>query len=304
MQIVEILKTTEADTKSLFGRYGSQRMTDWKEIVRLYERDAVYLAEAAQIYLRNNTEVPSLRKQRTKINQLIDDTHQRVRDLVKSEENVLSERSAICQQLGIGGKNLRNEFIERIQELPKLYSDVAKNVKNLSKAIELYAEFSGNAEVLSLLRHISSVGNTTVYQYVYGEVPLSIDEPAIKIQLSAENDVKANDNDGAVIDFGGDTDEINFGDGDAGEIDFGEFAVVDDGGAINWDADVEIVQGVTDISLEESGIVVANSGQDDRIARGEEAYTVLDSPMHRDQFFDELYEVKVVFYYFVFTRKT
>ena len=30
-QIVEILKETEADTKSIFGRYGSQRMKDWQE---------------------------------------------------------------------------------------------------------------------------------------------------------------------------------------------------------------------------------------------------------------------------------
>jgi len=29
-QIVEILKETEADTRSLFGRYGSQRMKDWQ----------------------------------------------------------------------------------------------------------------------------------------------------------------------------------------------------------------------------------------------------------------------------------
>lgn len=272
-------------------------MTDWKEIVRLYERDAVYLAEAAQIYLRNNTEVPSLRKQRTKITQLIDDTHQRVRDLVKSEENVLAERAGICQQLGIGGKNLRNEFIERIRELPKLYSDVAAKVSNLSKAIELYAEFSGNSEVLSLLRHIASVGNTTVYQYVYGEAPLTIDEPVLTIHLSAENDVKTVVDAEAVIDFGGGGDEINFGDDTTinDEIDFGDFSVVEDGGgsgSIDWGVDVEIVDGITECSLEESGIVVANnSGQDGKIARGEEAYNVLDSPVHRDQFFDELFEV-------------
>lgn len=29
-QIIEILKETEADTRSLFGRYGSQRMKDWQ----------------------------------------------------------------------------------------------------------------------------------------------------------------------------------------------------------------------------------------------------------------------------------
>lgn len=164
-------------------------MTDWKEIVRLYERDAVYLAEAAQIYLRNNVEVPSLRKQRTKITQLIEDTHQRTRDLVKSEENVLAERAAICQQLGIRGQNLKAEFVERIGELPKLYGTVGEAVQTLKKAIELYVEFSGNSEAIPLVRHIAAAGNTTVYQFVYGETPSGVDEPELTIKLSTENDV-------------------------------------------------------------------------------------------------------------------
>lgn len=42
-KIVEILKETEAATKNIFGRYSSQRMKDWQEIVSLYERDNVYL---------------------------------------------------------------------------------------------------------------------------------------------------------------------------------------------------------------------------------------------------------------------
>lgn len=67
---MEILKETEADTKNLFGRYGSQRMKDWQEILRLYERDNIYLAEAAQMLIRNvNYEVPSIKKQIQKLEQ-------------------------------------------------------------------------------------------------------------------------------------------------------------------------------------------------------------------------------------------
>uniref|UniRef100_UPI000B4D3743 CDK5 regulatory subunit-associated protein 3 n=2 Tax=Lonchura striata TaxID=40157 RepID=UPI000B4D3743 len=43
LRIVEILKGTEASTKNLFGRYSSQRMKDWQEIVSLYEKDNAYL---------------------------------------------------------------------------------------------------------------------------------------------------------------------------------------------------------------------------------------------------------------------
>lgn len=70
-KIIDILKETEADTKNLFGRYGSQRMKDWQEIVKMYERENVYLAEAAQILMRNvNFEVPGFKKQIQKLEQI------------------------------------------------------------------------------------------------------------------------------------------------------------------------------------------------------------------------------------------
>lgn len=38
-----MLRQTEADSKNIFGYYSSQRMKDWQEIVRMYEKDGVYL---------------------------------------------------------------------------------------------------------------------------------------------------------------------------------------------------------------------------------------------------------------------
>jgi hypothetical protein len=71
LKIIEILKETEANTKNIFGSYRSQRMKDWQEIVHLYEKDNVYLAEAAQMLIRNVTyEVPSLKKQIAKCEQI------------------------------------------------------------------------------------------------------------------------------------------------------------------------------------------------------------------------------------------
>lgn len=90
------------------------------------------------------------------------------------------------------------------------------------------------------------------------------------------------------IDFGATNDEIDFGD-----VNIAQVEIEDEGennAQIDW-GDIGEAGAIADISLEESGIVVADSGLDGGVARGEEAFTVLDSPLHRDQFIDEIYEV-------------
>ena len=65
------MKETEADSKGIFGRYGSQRMKDWQEVVKLYEKENVFLAEAAQMLMRNVAyEIPALKKAIAKCEQM------------------------------------------------------------------------------------------------------------------------------------------------------------------------------------------------------------------------------------------
>lgn len=196
LQIIEILKTTEADTKSVFGRYGSQRMKDWQEIVRLYERDNVYIAEAGQILVRNvNYELPSLKKQLSKFDQLVDDAQKKIHDLTASESVLMSQRAAFCQKLGIDGKDLRAEFTAKVKELPKLHADVARAVGQLQQALNLYALSSKNDECLPIIRYVLLKGNTTVYEYAHGEAPVSVVEPPIELKLSIDVTPSGGDND-------------------------------------------------------------------------------------------------------------
>ncbi len=51
-KIFELLKSAnEPETKTLFGQYTSKRMKDWTEITKLYERDNIFLAEAAHLLI-------------------------------------------------------------------------------------------------------------------------------------------------------------------------------------------------------------------------------------------------------------
>lgn len=263
--------------------YGSQRMKDWQEVIKLYERESMYLAEAAQILTRNITyEIPSLKKQITKFEQLSIESEKKILDLAKSENILKSEHLLLCQQLGIKGEKIRRELVQRLDELPKIYQRIASGVPSLNKSIDLYSEFSGNLNSLELLRHVASNGNTTVYQFLYSEEPLSIEQPELKINLDLD-DEKIQET--GEIDYGAE-EEIDFGGAEpnleVGDIDWGE---------PNLDADNSDPIDFS-ISLEESGIVVESGGQSGGIAKGDEAYTILDSPVYRDQFINDLMELE------------
>lgn len=163
-------------------------MKDWFEIARLYEKDSVFIAEAAQTLVRNiQYELPSVKKQTAKFEQLIEEAEKKIQDQSATETVLHAQRTAMCQKLGITGENLRNEFTAKLYELPRMYAEIATLASKLDTPLELYATASKNVECLPMLRHIIAKGNTTVYEYIHAEAPLSIEEPPIEIKLSIDN---------------------------------------------------------------------------------------------------------------------
>lgn len=173
-KLIEILKETEANTKNLFGRYGSQRMKDWQEIMSLYEKDNVYLAEASQMLMKIvKYDIPSLKKQIQKLKQVQDDLDKEEERCKKSEKTAQAEFNALCKQLEIPGKNIRAELTETAQnELPKICSKIAEKSKSLNDIVhfyEAYRQFTSGKECdennLKCLKHIIAKGNTTVKEF-------------------------------------------------------------------------------------------------------------------------------------------
>lgn len=286
---------TEKDSKNIFGSYSSQRMKDWNEVLKLYEKDSLYMGEAAQLMTRNvSYEIPNLRKQISQFERLSEESAKKVLDSVKSENILKNEYSTACQQLGIKGDNIKVELTEKLKDLPELQSQVASKIPVLKKAVDLYENFSGSKYCLPLIKHIIKSGNTTVYEYKYGEAPVTIVEPALPFKLDDDNAPLNNE-----IDFG-ESPEIDFGEG-GGMIDFGEDLSSGSGvnlevGEIDWGAEGAVVEPEQEIdfsiSLEESGIVVEEDGMSGGIAKDDEAFTILDSPQYRDVVLDELYELE------------
>ncbi|XP_011703534.1 PREDICTED: CDK5 regulatory subunit-associated protein 3 [Wasmannia auropunctata] len=297
VKIVEILKETEADTKNLFGRYGSQRMKDWQEILRLYEKDNVYLAEAAQMLMRNvNYEVPSIKKQIQKLEQSLIELEKKEAEHKKSENIAHTEYNALCKQLGITGySTVRRELMDKVKELPEIYQKVAEKTKSLDKVVEFYSAFveftfgqQYDSDCVSMIKYVIDKGNTTMFEYTYGEVPVSIIEPSLNIKADEDESNGRPSMDANAIDFGNlDLD---------GEIDFGEEVSLDVGGDIDWgdESAEQPTAGEADcnVSLEESGIVVEADGHEGGVAKGSEAYTILDNPTTRSEFINQLFELE------------
>ncbi|KAL6437066.1 hypothetical protein ACFW04_004991 [Cataglyphis niger] len=273
-------------------------MKDWQEILRLYERDNVYLAEAAQMLMRNvNYEVPNIKKQIQKLEQSLIDLEKKEVEYKKSENFAHTEYNTLCKQLGITGySTVRHELMEKVKELPEIYQRVAEKTKNLNKVVEFYSAFveftfgqQYDSNCVSIIKYVIEKGNTTTFEYTYGEAPSSIVEPSLNIKI---NEDESSERPSVNVD----SNTIDFGNLDLNqEIDFGEEVNLDTGDDIDWgDEDAEQSAAELDhkIFLEESGIVVEVAGHEGGIAIGSEAYTILDNPITRSEFINQLFELE------------
>ncbi|XP_071533386.1 CDK5 regulatory subunit-associated protein 3-like isoform X2 [Panulirus ornatus] len=263
LKIVEILKETEKDSKNILGWYGSQRMKDWQEVVRLYEKDCVYLAEACQLLVRNiNYEVPGIKRQISR---------------------------------GIQIQQVKHELVDLVKTLPEEFAKIAESSKSLTIPHQLYSDFMSftltgtQPDCLPLLKFVMEHGNVTTYEWLYGEAPCSIEEPQLHFALDDETDKTPSDqidfgDGGGTIDFGDASGEIDFGDNHtSGEIDWGNLA--EDSQTIDW--------GIGEVdNVETVDIVVEDSGVAGGVAKNSEALSILLNPDTRNQFINELHELE------------
>lgn len=101
----------------------------------------------------------------------------------KSENIIRNEHLQLCQQLGISGKSVKAELVQKLQELPEILAKITTLIPVLDKSINLYLEFTGQQEYLPVVRHVSKNGITTVFEYLYSEKPLSIELPKIQYHI-------------------------------------------------------------------------------------------------------------------------
>uniref|UniRef100_A0A0K2UEH9 CDK5 regulatory subunitassociated protein 3like [Bombus terrestris] n=1 Tax=Lepeophtheirus salmonis TaxID=72036 RepID=A0A0K2UEH9_LEPSM len=302
LEIIDILKETEKDSKNFLGMYGSKRMKDWKDISSVYTKENVYLAEASQFLIQTLVyDIPALKKRLNKCLAQSQELEKSEADSLKRSNELINEFVKSTKSLGLileegdcKKSSIKRAIIKLLEDLPATYNELAKSSSSLRSACDYYEKFvhktiDDKVVPCSLLQYLIEYGNVTTYQWVHGEPPISVEDPTMDFGM--EKDEKE---DNSSIDYEEDGDnEIDFG--EYGEIDLGE----GENGKIDWgnfDSEEELGESSQEINWDDvitaDNIVVEEGGIDGGIARNEEALSLLDNRRTRILLLDELSELE------------
>eukprot|EP00126_Sphaerothecum_destruens_P015573 Sdes_comp9595_c0_seq1m1078 len=175
ISLVELLKISEKDSRNIFGWYSSQRIKDWQEIIKLYQKDNLFLAECSHMLITYmNEEIPLLKKSLKKRGIQIQDLDKKEADTFSNISLYRNKFLTACSELKIKGESVKEELLGLVSELPSLFDKILEKLNSPSflKALEFYQQFleftlcECHQGCLPLTKFILEHGNVSSYLYL------------------------------------------------------------------------------------------------------------------------------------------
>lgn len=231
-RIRDLLLQANPEARNLFGRL-SGAAGEWDAIVKVYEKELLFLGEAAQLMVQyTNYEIPYQKKQIVKVQQQLTDMERKEAEFRRNAAASAVKYQQACQELGIQGNDVRAELMALRKSLPAIFTEVVNAIcsDTVGDSLELYQAFVSYAHqgpesglVLPTLRQVRDHPPAAA-----ASVPdRTEDNKASSAGLLVTSESSPSPEEQEALELKGDID-WNIEDVDSGKVDKGD-------ASINWD---------------------------------------------------------------------
>ncbi|CAI6008845.1 unnamed protein product [Closterium sp. NIES-65] len=139
-RVRDILAAARPSERTIFGGLAGPA-GEWDAVVRTYERDSVFLGEAAQILVHNtNYDIPYWQKHRVRAQQQLEESNRKELDCRRLAAAAAKGFQQACSDLGIKGQDVRNELKGLVSQLPGIFQGVVTILSGepVGQAVDYY----------------------------------------------------------------------------------------------------------------------------------------------------------------------
>uniref|UniRef100_A0A6B2L1J7 Uncharacterized protein n=1 Tax=Arcella intermedia TaxID=1963864 RepID=A0A6B2L1J7_9EUKA len=127
--------------KNFFGQYTNEKLKAWSNLKTSYQKNNVYLAEAASTLVQNiKYELPSLKKSIDTYQKQVQELGRKEAEYMKNSNEFKSQYALACQNMKIKGEDIATELSQLTAEIPEHFAHITSLVQKqiFKDAVQFY----------------------------------------------------------------------------------------------------------------------------------------------------------------------